>query len=120
MAGPEPIFTVTDRWGEQIILTQEDWDRIVAKRPGVENYVDQIRQTLESPTLDEPGIVYEGGYIDTKVFYKEGLLDEDPLYKACYVSVVVQYRTGKPASLRTVYFPYNLQGRVGKLLYCVR
>ena len=119
MAEPEPIFRVTDRWGEEIVLTQEDWDRIVAKRPGVEGYIDQVRATLESPTLDEPGIVYEGRYEDTKVFYKKGLLDEDPLYTACYVCVVVRYMPGRPASIRTVYFPFNMQAKLGNVLYCV-
>jgi hypothetical protein len=117
VAGQEPIFTVTDRWGDEIVLTQEDWDRIVAKRPGVEDYVEEVRETLESPTRGDSGIVYEGGYIDTKVFYKKGLLDDDPLYKACYVCVVVRYTPGKPASLRTVYFPYNMQGKLGNVVY---
>jgi hypothetical protein len=112
------IFSITDKWGDEIVLTQEDWDRIVAKRPGVENYVDEVRQALEAPTRGDPGIVFGGRYPDTKVFYKPGLLDEDPLYKACYVCVVVRYTAGTHATLRTVYFPYNLQASLGKLLYC--
>jgi hypothetical protein len=108
----EPIFTVTDRWGDEIALWQEDWDRIVRKRPGVENYQEHVRATLEAPN-----VVYEGRYVDTKVFYKKGLLDEDPLYKACYVAAAIRYLSGKPGSLRTVYFPYNIQGKLGKLLY---
>jgi hypothetical protein len=119
VAPGEPIFTVTDRWGDEIVLTQEDWDRIVAKRPGVEDYLGEVRETLESPTRGDPGIVYEGRYMDTKVFYKKGLLEEDPHYKACYVCVVVRYDPGKPGSLRTVYFPYNMQAKLGNLLYCV-
>jgi hypothetical protein len=117
VAGQEPIFTVTDKWGDEIVLTQEDWDRIVAKRPGVEDYLEEVRATLEGPNHDEPGAVYEGRYVDTKVFYKSGLLDEDPLYKACFVCVVVRYTPGMAASLRTVYFPYNMQGKLGNVVY---
>ncbi len=36
MAGQDTIFEVTDRWGDKIVLTKQDWDRIVAKRTGVE------------------------------------------------------------------------------------
>lgn len=112
MAGPEPIFTVTNRWGGEIVLTQEDWDRIVAKRPGVDDYLDEIRETLESPNM-----VFEGRYINTKVYFKKGLMDEDPLYKACYVAVVVRYFSNKPGSLRTVYFPYNVQAKLGNVIH---
>jgi hypothetical protein len=115
----DPIFVVTDKWGDEIVLTQEDWDRIVSKRPGVEHYLTEVRETLESPTRGDPGIVYEGRYIDTKVFYKAGLLDEDPLYTSCYVCVAVRYTPGTPATLRTVYFPYNIQGALGKVLYFI-
>lgn len=119
MDAQEPIFSVKDKWGDEIALRQEDWDRITSKRPGVEDYLDEVRKTLEGPTRGEPGIVYEGRYVDTKVFYKKGLLDEDPLYTACYVCVVVRYTPGKPATLRTVYFPYNMQGALGNVLYWV-
>ena len=112
MNKPEPIFAVVDRWGDEIVLTQEDWTRITTKRPGVEDYVDHVRTTLERPTM-----VFEGGYVGSKVFYKKELLDEDPLYTACYVAVVVRYMPRCPASLRTVYFPYHVQGHLGKLLY---
>jgi hypothetical protein len=115
MAHENPIFTVTDRWGDEICLTQEDWDRIVSKRPGVEHYVDQVRLTLQSPNM-----VYEGRYADSKVFYKRALLDDDPLYKGCYVAVVVRYTEHGPASLRTVYFPYNIQAALGNLLHIER
>jgi hypothetical protein len=76
---------------------------------------NRLRETLESPNL-----VYEGGWIDTKVYYRKGLLDEDPLYKACYVAVAVRYTSDKPGSIRTVYFPYNVQAKLGKLLHIER
>src|SRR5215211_6795090 len=112
MAYGSTIFKVEDWQGEEICLTQQDWDRIVAKRPGVEGYVEAIRLTLERPTF-----VYEGRYADSKVFYKRRLLDNDPLYKGCYVAVVVRYIVGSPCSLRTVYFPYNVQGALGNVLH---
>jgi hypothetical protein len=36
------IFTVEDWQGDEICLTQEDWNRIVSKRPGVEDYVEHV------------------------------------------------------------------------------
>jgi hypothetical protein len=113
MAGDDEIFRVVDRWGDEIVLTQRDWDRITTKRPGVDGYVGQIRETLERPS-----IVYEGRYEDSKVFYRKGLLDDDPLYRACYVAVIVRYRDGaEPATIRTVYFPFHVQAKLGRLLH---
>lgn len=112
MGGCDEIFRVTDKWGDEIVLMQEDWDRITTKRPGVEGYVEHVRQTLEHPSM-----VLEGRYEDSKVFYKKGLLDEDPLYKSCYVATVVRYpRGGGVATIRTVYFPFHVQGALGKVL----
>jgi hypothetical protein len=62
-------------------------------------------------------MVFEGRYPDTKVFFKRRLLDEDPLYKGCYVAVAVRYFNGRPGSLRTVYFPYNVQAALGNVLW---
>ena len=113
MAERDEIFRVTDRWGDTIVLTQQDWNRITAKRPGVDAYLEHVRQTLERPSM-----VYEGRYEDSKVFYRKGLLDEDPLYKACYVATIVRYSGGsEPATIRTVYFPFHVQGKLGNLLH---
>jgi len=113
MGGMDEIFRVTDKWGGEIVLTEEDWARITAKRPGVEGYVDHVRQTLEAPNM-----VWEGRYEDSKVFYRKGLLDEDPLYKSCYVATVVRYPPDAgSATIRTVYFPFYVQGALGKLLH---
>ena len=71
MSSGDEIFRVTDPWGDLIVLTVGDWERISAKRPGVEGYVDHVRETLERPSL-----VFEGRYVNSKVFYREGLLDE--------------------------------------------
>jgi len=65
MSSSEEIFRVTDRWGDLIVLTREDWEGIAAKRPGVEGYVDHVRQTLEQPSM-----VFEGRYADSKVFFR--------------------------------------------------
>jgi hypothetical protein len=108
----DEIFTVKDWQGNEICLKQEDWDRIVSKRPGVEDYLEQVRATLEDPTF-----VYEGRYPDSKVFFKRRMLDADPLFKGCYVAVVVRYFSDKPGSLRTVYFPYNVQAALGNVLH---
>jgi hypothetical protein len=116
----EPIFSVVDRWGDEIVLTHEDWERIVSKRPDVAPYVEEVRETLEGPTRGDPGIVFEGRYPDTKAFFRRGLFDENHLFKACYVCVLVRYLPGAPASLRTVYFPINVQGAFGNVLYLER
>lgn len=66
-------------------------------------------------------MVFEGRYTDSKVFYRQGLLDDDPLYKACYVATIVRYpRSDDPATIRTVYFPFHVQAALGKLLYVER
>ncbi len=114
MADQEPIFTVTDRWGDLIVLTQEDWGRISAKHPGIEPYVDEVRRTLE-----RPNIVYEGRYPDSKVFYAKDLLSDIPSFWGCYVAVIVRY-SKQPATIRTVYFPFNIEARLGTLLYMER
>ena len=116
MGSGDEIFRVTDRWGDLIVLTVGDWERICAKRPGVEGYVDHVRETLERPST-----VFEGRYADSKVFYREGLLDDDPLYKACYVATIVRYPGGgDAATIRTVYFPFHVQGALGRLLHIER
>jgi hypothetical protein len=108
----DEIFRVTDKLGEVVVLTKQDWDRITAKRPDVSGHEDDVRETLESPTM-----VWEGRYADTKVFHKKGLLEDDPLHKACLVAVAVRYPTdGSPGTIRTVYFPFHVQGRLGRLL----
>jgi hypothetical protein len=113
MDADDEIFRVIDRWGDEIVLTQGDWDRLTAKRPGVDGYADHVRATLERPS-----IVFEGRYVGSKVFYRAGLLDDDPLYRGCYVAAVVRYPTGdEPATVRTVYFPFNVQARLGRLLH---
>lgn len=110
------VFRVTDRWGDEIVLTEKDWQRIKAKRPGVDGYVEHVRQTLEAPNM-----VWEGRYEDSRVFYRKGLLDDDPNYTACYVAVIVRYPSdGGNATIRTVYFPFYVQGALGKLLYANR
>ena len=112
----EEIFRVTDHWGDPIVLTRKDWERIMAKRPDVEGHVDHVRETLERPSM-----VFEGRYADSKVFYRRGLLDDDPLYKACYVATIVRYPGGSdPATIRTVYFPFHVQAALGNLLYVER
>lgn len=106
------IFSVTDRWGDEIVLTEDDWKRIVAKRPDVRPYVEQVRQTLEAPN-----VVYEGRWRDTKIFYARGLLALP--FSGCYVAVAVRY-SGTRATIRTVYFPFNIEARLGRLLYAER
>ena len=116
MSSGDEIFRVTDPWGDLIVLTVGEWERISAKRPGVEGYVDDVRETLERPSL-----VFEGRYVNSKVFYREGLLDDDPLYKACYVATIVRYPGGgDTATIRTVYFPFHVQGALGRLLHIER
>ncbi len=74
---------------------------------------DHMRQTIERPT-----IVFEGRYADSKVFYRKGLLDDDPLYKSCYVATIVRYSGGdEPATIRTVYFPFHVQAALGTRLH---
>ena len=103
------VFSVTDRWGDEVVLTQEDWDRIVAKRPDVAQYQNEVRRTLE-----EPNVVYEGRWPSTKVFYAKDLLGSP--FRGCYVAVAVRY-CQHPATIRTVYFPFNIEAKLGTLLH---
>jgi hypothetical protein len=106
------LFRVTDPWGDEIVLTQADWDRIVSKRPDVQPYRDEVRRTLEAPN-----VVYEGRWPDTKVFYAKDLMNAP--FRGCYVAAAVRYNV-QPATIRTVYFPLNIQARLGNLLYADR
>jgi hypothetical protein len=116
MSSGEEIFRVTDRWGDIVVLTREDWERITTKRPGVDGYVEHVRETLERPNM-----VFEARYADSKAFYRKGLLDDDPDYKGCYVATIVRYPgEGIPGSIRTVYFPFHVQAALGKLLHAER
>jgi hypothetical protein len=109
----DDVFRVTDKLGAEVVLTEDDWDRIKEKRPGVEGYEDHARLTL-----DDPNMVWEGRYKDSRVFYRRGLLDDDARYRACYVAVVVRYPDdGRPGTIRTVYFPFHVEAKLGKLLY---
>jgi hypothetical protein len=109
MSAKGELFRVTNPWGGEIVLTQQASHRIKEKRPGVDGYQEHVRKTLE-----EPNLVFEGKYQDSKVFYRKGLLDDDPDFTACYVAVVVRYASeGTPGTIRTVYFPYHVQGALG-------
>ena len=116
-AQASPIFEATDRWGEKIVLTVEDWARITAKRPDVAGHENDVLRTIESPS-----IVYEGRYANSKAFYKKGLLANDPLHWDCYVATIIRYpQDGDPPSIRTVYFPSHIQGAaLGTLLFMER
>jgi hypothetical protein len=103
------IFSVTDRWGKEIVLTEEDWGRLTQKRPDVAGYLEEIQRTLEAPN-----VVFEGRWPETKVFYAKDLLGSP--FWGCYVAVAVRY-TPQPASIRTVYFPFNIEAKLGRVLY---
>ena len=104
------LLRVTDQWGALIVLTEEDVERISAKRgDAIGSYLDEIRETLE-----RPHVVYEGRHADSKVFYGKDLLDGSP-YRGCYLAVIVRY-VNVPATIRTVYFPYDISGSLGALL----
>ena len=109
------LLLVTDPWGAEIVLTRKDVDRIRAKRgDDIAAYLSEIRATLQAPS-----VVYEGRYADSKVFYGRDLLSSGSLYRGCYVAVIVRYDS-VPASVRTVYFPFNIEANLGKLLHIGR
>lgn len=109
------LLRVTDPWGDEIILTQKDVDRITAKRgDNIAAYLSEIRTTLQAPS-----VVYEGRYVHSKVFYGQDLLSSDSPYRGCYIAVIVRYDS-VPASVRTVYFPFNIEANLGKLLHIGR
>jgi hypothetical protein len=112
---PKIILKVTDQWGDEIVLTEEDIARINAKRGDeIGRYLDEIRGTLE-----DPDVVYEGRYEDSKVFYGKERAPADSPFGGCYVAVIVRY-SSEPASVRTVYFPFNISGALGRLLFLRR
>jgi len=71
------VLRVTDPWGDEIVLTEEDVARIDAKRgDDIGEYLDAIR-----PTLEHPNVVYEGRYLDSKVFYGRDLLPDSSPFR---------------------------------------
>lgn len=106
------LFRVTDRFGDEIVLTEEDVTRIDAKRgDDIASYCDEIRGTLTQPSS-----VWGGRWKDSKVFYGKDRLPEMCPFRGCYVAVIVRY-SSVPASIRTVYFPFEMSGQLGDLLY---
>jgi len=106
------VLDITDKTGAEVVLTEADIARIDAKRnDDIGRYCEQIRQTLE-----DPDYLWEGRHKDTKAFYRKGLLPEDSPFRGCFVCVMVRYSDIR-ASVRTVYFPFNMNAKLGNLLY---
>jgi hypothetical protein len=106
------VLRVTDRWGDEIVLTDEDIARIDSKHgDDITPYLPQVRTTLERSNP-----VWEGRYVDSKVFYGKGLMPNESPFRGCYVAVIVRY-SSVPASVRTVYFPGEMRGKLGRLIY---
>lgn len=103
-------FRVTDLWGDEIVLTDDDWERICGKHPEVRPYVSEVEWTL-----GDPDVVYEGRYTDSKVFYGKGRVADWP-FGGCYIAVVVRY-SAQPASIRTAYLPEHIEASLGTLLH---
>jgi hypothetical protein len=106
------VLRVTDQWGDEIVLTEEDVARIDSKRgDDIALYAEEIESTLVRPSA-----VWEGRWADSKVFYGKDRLPDNCPFRGCYVAVIVRYLS-VPASVRTVYFPFNMTGHLGNLLY---
>jgi len=72
------------------------------------------------PTLANPNLVYETIHRKpTRAYYARGLIDDDPLYKGCYVAVFVRYTMEKPC-VWTAYLPSRLSANPGTLIYADR
>jgi hypothetical protein len=104
------LFRLTDQFGDEIVLTDADWQRIARKHPEIEPYISEVESTLR-----DPDVVYEGRYTDSKVFYGKSRVTHRP-FGGCYLAVVVRYST-QPASIRTAYLPEHIEASLGTLLH---
>ena len=108
------LFRLADPWGDEVVLTEARWERIVSKHPEVAPYVTEVRATIAAPN-----VVYEGRHaLTTKVFYARGLI-EDPPFDACWVQVVVRY-TEQPAVVSTALLPFRIAADLGQVLHLRR
>lgn len=57
----------------------------------------------------------------SKAFYRERLVDDDPLQRACYVATIVRYPGGSdPATIRNGVLSVPRSGALGRLLHLER
>ena len=103
------LFQAVDIFGNLVELTEERWEtHILTGHYEVEPYIEQIKETIESPDC-----IFESRYeYDTKLFYKRGITQGK--YKNLYMKVVVSY-SETPAFIITAFFTLQLTG--GKLLW---
>ena len=88
------IFEVIDKTGRQIRLTEKQFEHVICHK-GMENYIEEIKDTLKNPLKI---ISHEaGGLYDYFNYYK------NRRQKAKYLQVVVKYLNGHGFVL-TAYF----------------
>jgi hypothetical protein len=108
------IFSVKDRWGYEVVLTEAAWQHATKRHPELIGNESLIECAVMMPTL-----VYETPHKrPSKGFYAKGLLG-DPPFRGCYVAVFVRYTTN-PAVVVTAYFVRRLSANPGKLLHADR
>ena len=103
------LFQTVDIFGNLVELTEERWKtHILTGHYEVEPYIEQIKETIESPDC-----IFESRYeSDTKLFYKRGITQGK--HRNLYMKVVVSY-SETPAFIKTAFFTPQLTG--GKLLW---
>lgn len=111
----EPIFTVLSTHCGEIMLSPRRWIHACERHSEISPFLEQIKQTLESP-----GLIYETAHTrPTYAFYKRELLLDVPRFSDCYVAVYVRY-TMQPAQVWTAYLPRRLSANPGRLVHIER
>ena len=90
----ENIFEVIDKTGRKIRLTKEQFKHITCHK-GMENYIEEIKQTLEKPIII---ISHEIGQLYDYYKYYKNRKEESK-----YLQVVVKYLNGH-GFIITAYF----------------
>jgi|TARA_B100000315_G_C14446355_1_gene526974 hypothetical protein len=95
------IFQTTDKSGRKIHLSKERWNHINQEHPEVSEYLEEIKETLKSPTkLKE--VDYDE---DIRYFYD---YYKSRKAEAKYLLVIVKYLNGE-GFIITAYFVRNIK-----------
>lgn len=96
-----PIFEIKDKSGRDIYLSKERWTHINQEHPEVSGYIEEIKETLKSPTKIKT-YEYDG---DIRYYYNYYKSRESP---SKYLLIIVKYLNGD-GFIITAYFVRNIK-----------
>ena len=95
------VFEIKDKSGRNIHLSKERWTHINQEHPEVSGYIEEIKETLKSPTKIK---TYEHDK-DIRYYYNYYKSREFP---AKYLLIIVKYLNGN-GFIITAYFVRNIK-----------